>query len=258
MKQCPIGLVVFAVINFILAGSMVLGFVLFFLAKGFMPDLIAQSELSFNAYGILFTVVTFIVLILSGIGFLRMNYRLGYIGGLIFSFGTLTDILVFYVLSGFENPAQHIPNIIYPIVLLVFLIFRYKPYFKDDKKIQKKPNMKSLTKKLLLVLSIISTVTLGIVAIGSFFIFPHFSKLFEDITVPHFTTIILYSYKLWWILPLTTLLVGINTLRRQELSKKYFVLSVIIFGGGIIIAFLLILISVVAMYLPIFEMADLH
>jgi hypothetical protein len=101
-------------------------------------------------------------------------------------------------------------------------------------------------------------VALGIIAIGSFFIFPHFSKLFEGISVPHFTTIILYSYKLWWILPFTTLLVGIDIFRRQEVSKNYFVLSIIILGGGIIIAFLLILISVVAMYLPILELADFN
>jgi type II secretory pathway component PulF len=120
--------------------------------------------------------------------------------------------------------------------------------------------MKNRKKLVSLILSIISTVALGIVAIGSFFVFPHFSKLFEGIPVPIplATAVILYSYKFWCVLPLATLVLGIDIFRRQELSEKYFTVAVILFIGGIILAFLWLIASVVAMYLPIFKMANLN
>lgn len=120
--------------------------------------------------------------------------------------------------------------------------------------------MKDQKKVVLIVLSLISTIALGIVAIGSFFVFPHFSKLFEGIPVPIplATAVILYSYKFWWVLPLTTLVLGIDIFRRKEVSEKYFTVAVILFIGGMILAFLLIPATVVAMYLPIFKMANLN
>jgi hypothetical protein len=120
--------------------------------------------------------------------------------------------------------------------------------------------MKNRKKIVLLVLSIISTVVLGIVAVGSFWYFPRFSKLFEGISVPipHATTAILFSYKFWLALPLATLVLGIDILRRKEVSEKYFTVAVNLFVGGIIFAFLLMTTSVVTMYLPIFKMANLN
>lgn len=120
--------------------------------------------------------------------------------------------------------------------------------------------MKNRKKVVLLVLSISSTVVLGIVAIGSFWYFPRFSKLFEDIPVPipHATAVILNSYKFWWVLPLTTLVLGTDIYRRKEVPEQYFTVAVNLFVGGIILAFLLILISIIAMYLPIWKLADLY
>lgn len=128
MKQRPVGLVVFAVINFVFAAYTVLAFVMMFLVKGLM----AQSGLSLKTYTVLSPFVTSLFLILSGIGFLKLSYCLGFIGGLVFCFGSLANILVFNALRGFQGFAPHIPSMIYPIVLLAFLTLRYKRYFKNE------------------------------------------------------------------------------------------------------------------------------
>ena len=125
MKPRPVGLVVFAVINFVFAAFCLLGLTITLVAK----DLVAQSGLSLNAYTVLSPVLTCAVLVLSGIGFIRMSYGFGFLGGLLFCIGSLVNIIVFNAIRGFEGFALHIPGMIYPVVLLLFLALRYKKYF---------------------------------------------------------------------------------------------------------------------------------
>ena len=125
MKPRPVGLVVFAVINFVFAAFCLLGLTITLVAK----DLVAQSGLSLNAYTVLSPVLTCAVLVLSGIGFIRMSYGFGFLGGLLFCIGSLVNIIVFNAIRGFEGFALHIPSMIYPVVLLLFLALRYKKYF---------------------------------------------------------------------------------------------------------------------------------
>ncbi len=124
MKR-PVGLVIFAVINFVFAAFCLLGLTLAVLAKGLMT----QSGLSLNAYTLLSPVLTCTVLVLSGVGFIRMSYGLGFLGGLLFCIGSLVNIITFSAIRGFEGFALHIPSMIYPVVLLLFLALRYKKYF---------------------------------------------------------------------------------------------------------------------------------
>ncbi|MBW2166696.1 MAG: hypothetical protein JRG74_11570 [Deltaproteobacteria bacterium] len=130
MKKRPIGLVVFAVINFVFAASCLIGLGIAVLVK----DLMAQSGVSLNTYTLLSPVLTCMVLIVSGVGFIRMSYGLGFLGGLFFCFASLANILVFNALRGFEGFAGHIPSMIYPVVLLLFLTLRYRKHFGNDSK----------------------------------------------------------------------------------------------------------------------------
>lgn len=136
MKQRPVGLVVFAVINFVFGGlmllaflGMLLGLLLMFLAKREMPP----SGVNLTPYAILHPIAMSLLLILSGIGFLKMSYRLGFIGGLVLCVGSLANILVCYAARGFQGFLPlHIPSMIYPIVLLLFLTLRYRKHFRNE------------------------------------------------------------------------------------------------------------------------------
>jgi len=128
MKKRPVGLVVFAVIHFVFAGVTLRGFVMMCETKGLM----AQAGLSLNAYTLLSPVLTCGVLILTGIGFIRMSYGLGFLGGLFFCIASLANIIAFNALRSFEGFALHIPSMIYPVVLLLFLTLRYREHFKNE------------------------------------------------------------------------------------------------------------------------------
>jgi len=92
----------------------------------------AEAGVSLNAYALLSPVLTCLVLILSGVGFIRMSYGLGFLGGLFFCFASLANIIVFNALHGFEGFAKHIPSMIYPVVLLFFLTIRYRKCFTPE------------------------------------------------------------------------------------------------------------------------------
>jgi len=129
MKR-PIGLTVFALLNFVWAYVTFRGF-LGMLSFPFMLG--EQFENSLNAYAILSPTLTTFILIVSGIGFLRLSDPSGFIGGLIFCIGSLADLLVRNALRGFEGFGVQVIGMIYPTVLLLFLIIRYRRVFLEQR-----------------------------------------------------------------------------------------------------------------------------
>ncbi len=124
MKR-PTGLTVFAVLNFVFAGLTLLAFV----GMLAFPMLLEQSGQPLNAYAILSPTITSLILIMSGIGFLKVSYRFGFVGGLILCIGSLTNFVVYNALRGFEGFAVQLIGMIYPTVLLLFLLLKYKRVF---------------------------------------------------------------------------------------------------------------------------------
>lgn len=110
----PTGLTVLAVIQFIFCIALLAAFA-------------TPSRL--GVYGVLSPLITGLLMVGSGIGYLRQDYKLGFIGGNILGIGSFANILIFSMVQGFENFAVHIPSLIYPVVLLGLLNLRYKDAF---------------------------------------------------------------------------------------------------------------------------------
>jgi len=121
----PTGLTALAVINFIF----VIG-LLFSIATYFSTDLLAKAGLTVNLYTILSPIITAILLLTCGIGFIKMDYIMGYWFGNIFGVLSLLNIIVFNAIRGFSGFAGHIPSMVYPIILLFLLNLKYKEHFK--------------------------------------------------------------------------------------------------------------------------------
>lgn len=79
---------------------------------------------------ILSPLFTCILMIVSGIGFLKLNYRAGFICGLLLCSLSLGNTLIFNAIEGFQNIKLHLPSMIYPIILLTMLIVEYRTNFK--------------------------------------------------------------------------------------------------------------------------------
>lgn len=131
MNKRPTGLTIFAGINFIFSALVL--FSLFTTLTS--PELQQKTGLSVSAYTIFSPLLTGLLLIVSGVGFLLQNYRAGYLGGIIFCVLSLGNILVFNALQGFEGFALHIPSMVYPALLLLMLMFKYRQAFQYKKEI---------------------------------------------------------------------------------------------------------------------------
>jgi len=125
MRKRPTGLTIFAVINFLFAGGLGLS-LLVTLAS---PALREQTGLSLSAYTILSPLLTAALLIVSGVGFLKLDYRAGFVCGITFCLLALGNIVVFNALHGFKGFILHIPSMIYPTLVLLMLTLRYRPAF---------------------------------------------------------------------------------------------------------------------------------
>lgn len=126
MNKRPTGLTIFAVINFIFAALVLIS--LFTMLTS--PEFQKTSGLVVSAYTVLSPLLTGILLIISGVGFILQSYRAGYICGILFCILSLGNILAFNVISGFEGFALHIPSMVYPTLLLLMLTLKYKQAFK--------------------------------------------------------------------------------------------------------------------------------
>ena len=125
MKKRPTGLTIFAVINFVFAGTSLLSL----LVTVGSPALREQARLSLSAYTILSPLLTAALLLISGVGFLKLSYRAGFVCGVAFCVLALGNILAFNALRGFNAFILHIPSMIYPILLLLMLVLRYRDSF---------------------------------------------------------------------------------------------------------------------------------
>ncbi len=110
----PTGLTVLAVIQFVFCIALLAAF---------------ATSPGLSVYGVLSPLITGLMMVGSGFGYLRQDYKLGLIGGNILGIGSLANILIFSTVQGFENFAVHIPSLIYPVVLLGLLNLRYKDAF---------------------------------------------------------------------------------------------------------------------------------
>ena len=126
-KKRPTGLIVLAVINFIFAFFSLIGLLAFL-----SPQFLEQAGITITPYTILSPILTGALLIISGIGFIKVDYKLGFISGNIFGGLALVNIMIGGVILG-KGLLIHIPSMIYPIVLLLLLNLRYKKYFAESK-----------------------------------------------------------------------------------------------------------------------------
>ncbi|MBY7669125.1 hypothetical protein [Vibrio anguillarum] len=126
MSKRPTGLTIFAVLNFIFAAAGVLNLI----ALVVSPALREQANIAFSAYMVLSPLLTCILMIVSGIGFLKLHYKAGFIGGVMLCLLSLGNILIFNVLEGFQNITLHLPSMVYPTILLAMLLFKYREKFK--------------------------------------------------------------------------------------------------------------------------------
>jgi len=126
-QKRPKGLVILAIINFFFAALLVPTLLIYI----FAPQSLAEADVDLNAYTILSPVITSFLLLISGIGFLRLSYKTGYIVGLIFAVGSLLNIVIFNALRGFQGFQGHIPSMIYPVVLILLLTLRYRRNFES-------------------------------------------------------------------------------------------------------------------------------
>ena len=129
MSKRPTGLTVFAVINFIFAGLMALSLI----ATVSSSSLREQAGVTLSAYTILSPTITTILLIVSGVGFLRVSYRAGFLCGMAFTILSLGNIMYFNAMNQFSGFLLHVPSMVYPTVLLLMLTLKYKQKFLEEK-----------------------------------------------------------------------------------------------------------------------------
>jgi hypothetical protein len=120
--------------------------------------------------------------------------------------------------------------------------------------------MKQNPRKSLLRASCITTSILAILVTAAYFIIPVFADMFSSFggELPSTTQFVIATYKYWLIIPIITLAICIDVWRRSEYTEKYrkFVFYTL---GGFVVAtiFLVVFVSIFAMYAPIFTMGTL-
>ncbi|WP_265420796.1 hypothetical protein [Aeromonas salmonicida] len=126
MSKRPTGLTIFAVLNFIFAAVGILNLAALIVP----PALREQANISLSAYMVLSPLLTCILMIVSGIGFLKLHYKAGFIGGVTLCLLSLGNVLIFNALEGFQNITLYLPSMVYPTILLAMLLLKYRENFK--------------------------------------------------------------------------------------------------------------------------------
>lgn len=73
--------------------------------------------------------ITGILMAISAIGYFKLDYKLGFVGGNILGIFYLFNIVIFNLIQGFSNFNFYIPSLVYSIVLLILLNNKYKNAF---------------------------------------------------------------------------------------------------------------------------------
>ncbi|HJV36902.1 hypothetical protein [Geomonas sp.] len=123
--KVPVGLKVLAVLNFFFAALILIS--LFFAL--WSPQMRQQGGSSL-AYAILSPGITGTLLLISGVGFLRLSYLGGFVTGIVCSIFSLGNSVVFNAMKGVTHLAMYIPSMIYPLVTLLLLTLKYRGRFK--------------------------------------------------------------------------------------------------------------------------------
>jgi len=120
-------------------------------------------------------------------------------------------------------------------------------------------NMKPNTRKFLLSASCITTIILAILVVAAYFIIPVFTEMFSSFggELPSTTQFVIATYKYWLIIPIITLAICIDVWRRSEYTGRYRTLvSYTLLGFVVGTIFLVVFVSIFAMYAPIFTMGN--
>jgi hypothetical protein len=123
--KVPVGLKILAALNFFFAVLILIS--LFFVL--FSPELRQQNGTSL-AYAILSPAITATLLLVSGVGFLRLSYLGGFVAGVVCSLLSLGNTVVFNAMKGVSHLAMYIPSMIYPLVTLLLLTLKYRGRFR--------------------------------------------------------------------------------------------------------------------------------
>ena len=129
MSTRPKGLTVFATINFVFAVGLI-AFVGSFVAD-FSADTTNKQESLYFVYTFLSVSVTAALLTVSGVGFLRVSYRQGYLVGLAFCVFAFANVFLFVASRGFQSFGTQAVSLIYPGLLGPMLLFKYKSEFSN-------------------------------------------------------------------------------------------------------------------------------
>lgn len=125
MKKRPAGLTVFAVLNFLFSGLTLVGLLVFMA----LPALRQEAGTMLSGYTVVSTLLLSVLLVVSGIGFLKLSYRAGFQTGVAFCVFSLMNVFIFSVLLGLEVVGSQMPTVIYSVVLLLMLKLKYRHVF---------------------------------------------------------------------------------------------------------------------------------
>ena len=122
VSRRPHGLTALAVIQFVFASSIAYSFWLLFAGR--------LQGVGITPYRVLSPLVTIVLLVASGWGYLTRSRLLGYWGGNVLGVSSILNIVVHNALEGFVRLPLHLPSLVYPIVLLCLLQLRYRDAFR--------------------------------------------------------------------------------------------------------------------------------
>lgn len=140
MKR-PIGLTIFATLNFVYATLMLSIFI-----EDIIEDIFEGADPADLFLVLMVWLVPAVLLLLSSAGFIKMKWGVGYIignvaGVILMPLGIFVYFALMFLAGLFEKPLPPLalPFIlliffIYPLLLLLFLNLRYKKYFEFSRK----------------------------------------------------------------------------------------------------------------------------
>lgn len=124
LPRRPRGLTVLAVFNFVFVAIFLFTlWGILFSPQASLGDMTGTSFLA--AMMIVFEIG---ILTVSGIGFLRVSFRWGYVAGLVYAVMAIASTLITTFMGGLELALLIFP-LVYPMLLALLLVVKYRPYF---------------------------------------------------------------------------------------------------------------------------------
>ena len=129
MPKRPAGLTFFAIVNFIFGGVALHSLIISLLLPAEYP----QFSVPATPYNIIALSLTGTLLVVSGFGFLKLHYKMGFLVGSAFCLLSIANVLA---MEGFAHITK--PKLIYPVILFITLNVKYKLYFTGEAKTTEK------------------------------------------------------------------------------------------------------------------------